>query len=143
MTTQTGFGKVQAKKQTVKKNKTKRAAASKQYNEMKKSGLPEFNIFVRIQGEKNWFPAGSMTVNRTSQINQGLFQQEEELLKGVLRIFPKLRKHQSQLEYGYRLKEFNDEPITVAVRPTASTANLIQSTIASVKDRFSALLKRS
>jgi hypothetical protein len=51
--------------------------------------------------------------------------------------------NQSQLEYGYRLKEFNDEPITVAVRPTASTANLIQSTIASVKDRFSALLKRS
>jgi hypothetical protein len=143
LTTQTGFGKVQAKKQTVKKNKTKRAAASKQYNEMKKSGLPEFNIFVRIQGEKNWFPAGSMTVNRSSQINQGLFQQEEELLKGVFRLFPKLRKHQSQLEYGYRLKEFNDEPITVAVRPTASTANLIQSTIASVKDRFSALLKRS
>jgi hypothetical protein len=111
MTTQIGFGKVQPKKQTVKKNKAKRVAASQQYNEMKKSGLPEFNVYVRIKGQKQWFPAGSMTVNRSSQIDQALFQQEEELLKGVFRLFPKLRKHQSELEYGHRLKEFNDEPI--------------------------------
>lgn len=143
MTTQTGFGKVQPKKQTAKKNQVKRAAASKQYNDMKKSGLPEFNIFVRIKGEKNWLPAGSMTVNRSSQINQAMFQQEEELLKGFFRLFPKLRKHQSELEYGHRLKEFNDEPITVAVRPQPTVGNLIQSTVANVKERFSTLLKRS
>jgi hypothetical protein len=143
MTTQIGFGKVQPQKQTAKKNKAKRVAASKQYNEMKNSGLPEFNVYVRIQGQENWFPAGSMTVNRSNQINQALFQQEEELLKGVFRIFPKLRKNQNQLEYGYRLKEFNDEPISVAVRPTATAGNLIQSTIASVKDGFSSVLKRS
>lgn len=143
MATQTGFGKVQPQKQTAKKNKIKRVAASLQYNEMKKSGLPEFNIYVRIQGQENWFPAGSMTVNRSSQINQALFQQEEELLKGVFRLFPKLRKNQSELEYGYRLKEFNDEPITVAIRPKATAGNLIQSTIVTVKDRFSSLLKRS
>jgi hypothetical protein len=143
MTTQIGFGKVQPKKQTVKKNKAKRVAASQQYNEMKKSGLPEFNVYVRIKGQKQWFPAGSMTVNRSSQIDQALFQQEEELLKGVFRLFPKLRKHQSELEYGHRLKEFNDEPIVVATRPTPTPGNLIQATVASVKDRFSSLLKRS
>ncbi|HEY9904786.1 MAG TPA: HHL1-like protein [Candidatus Sericytochromatia bacterium] len=143
MTTQIGFGKVQPKKQTAKKNKAKRAEASKQYNEMKKSGLPEFNIYVRIQGEKNWFPAGSMTVNRSNQINQAMFEQEEELLKGVFRLFPKLRKHQTQLEYGHRLKEFNDEPITVAVRPEATGGSLMQAAIATVKERFSALVKRS
>jgi hypothetical protein len=143
MATQTGFGKVQSQKQTAKKNKVKRAAASRQYNEMKKSGLPEFNIYVRIKGQENWFPAGSMTVNRSNQINQAMFEQEEELLKGVFRLFPKLRQHQNQLEYGYRLKEFKDEPIQMAVRPTATAGNLIQSTIASVKDRFSSLLKRS
>jgi hypothetical protein len=72
-----------------------------------------------------------------------MFQQEEELLKGVFRLFPKLRKHQSELEYGHRLKEFNDEPIVVATRPQGISGNLIQSTLASVKDRFSSLLKRS
>ncbi len=143
MTTQTGFGKVQPQKQTAKKNKTKRVAASQKYNEMKKSGVPEFNIYIRIKGQKQWLPAGSMTVNRSSLINQALFQQEDELLKGAFRLFPKLRKHQSELEYGYRLKEFNDEPITLATRPEATAGNLIQSTLASVKDRLSGLLKRS
>src|SRR5919199_181535 len=142
MTTHIGFGKVQPQKQTAKKNKTKRVAASQQYNEMKKSGLPEFNIYVRIKGQKQWFPAGSMTVNRSSQINEAMFQQEEELLKGVFRLFPKLRKHQNNLEYGYRLKEFKDEPIQVAVRPQPTTPNFIQSTVASIKDRFSSLLQR-
>lgn len=143
MTTQIGFGKVQPQKQTAKKNKAKRVAASQKYNEMKKSGVPEFNIYVRIKGQKQWLPAGSMTVNRSNLINQALFQQEDELLKGASRLFPKLRKHQNELEYGYRLKEFNDEPITVAIRPEATTGNLVQSAIANVKDRFSALLKRS
>lgn len=143
MTTQTGFGKVQPQKQTAKKNKTKRVAASQKYNEMKKSGVPEFNIYIRIKGQKQWLPAGSMTVNRSNLINQALFQQEDELLKGAFRLFPKLRKHQSELEYGYRLKEFNDEAITVATRPEATPVNLIQSTLASVKDRLSGLLKRS
>jgi hypothetical protein len=140
--TQIGFGKVQPQKQTAKKNKAKRVAASRKYDEMKKTGLPEFNLFVRIEGQANWLPAGSMTVNRSSLINQAVFEQEEELLKGVFRLFPKLRKHQGQLEYGYRLKEFKDEPIQVATRPQPTVGNVIQSTLASVKDRFSSLLKR-
>ncbi len=143
MATQTGFGKVQPQKQTAKKFKAKRTGASRKYDEMKKSGLPEFNIYVRVKGQGNWLPAGSMTVNRSSLISQALFQQEEELLKSVIRLFPKLRKHQDQLEYGYRLKEFNDEPIVVATRPTASAGNMIQSAIASLKERFSSVLKRS
>jgi hypothetical protein len=139
--TQLGFGKVQPQKQTAKANKEKRVAASQKYDEMKKSGLPEFNIYVRIQGQAKWLPAGSMSVNRSSLINQALFQQEEELRKGVFRLFPQLRKHQGQLEYGYRLKDFNDEPIAVATRTTV-TNNPIQSAIATVKERVSSLLKR-
>jgi hypothetical protein len=98
---------------------------------------------VRIKGQENWLPVGSMTVNRSSQINQGIFEQEQELLKSIFHLFPKLRKHQNNLEYGYRLKEFKDEPIQVAVRPQPTTAQLIQSTLTNVKDRFSSLLKRS
>jgi hypothetical protein len=142
MTTQLGFGKVQPKQHKAKKNKVKRAAASRKYDQMQKSGLPEFNIYVRIKGEQNWLPAGSMAVNRSSQINQALFQQEEELLKGVFRLFPKLRKRQSELEYGHRLKEFKDEPIVVATRPQATPGNLIQSTVSQVKERFSSVFQR-
>ncbi|MEQ8540385.1 MAG: DUF6523 family protein [Coleofasciculus sp. D1-CHI-01] len=142
MTTQLGFGKVQPKQQKAKKNKVKRTAASRKYDEMQKSGLPEFNIYVRIKGEKNWLPAGSMAVNRSSQINQALFEQEEELLKGIFRLFPKLRKRQSELEYGHRLKEFKDEPIVVATRPQTTPGHLIQSTVSQVKERFSSLLQR-
>ena len=143
MTSQIGFGKVQPQQQKVKKNKAKRVAAARQYDEMKKSGLPEFNVYVRIQGQRNWFPVGAIAVSRSNQINKAVFEQEEELLKGAFRLFPKLRKHKNQLEYGYRLKEYNDEPIALAVRPQPTTADWIQSTITSVKERFSAITKRS
>lgn len=141
MTNNTGFGKVQPKKQTAKKNKAKRTAASQQYSQMKNSGSPEFNIFVRIKDDKNWFPAGSMTVERSNQINQALFQQEAEMLQGVFRLFPKLRKHQDELEYGYRLKEFPDEAVTLAVRPQAIVPNLIQSAVSGVKELFPGIFK--
>ncbi|MBE9126522.1 MULTISPECIES: HHL1-like protein [unclassified Coleofasciculus] len=142
MTPKAGFGKTQPEKQTAKVNKAKRTAASGKYDKMKQSNLPEFNIYIRIQGQQNWLPAGSMAVNRSNQINRALFEQEEELRKGAFRLFPKLRKQQSQLEYGYRLKEFNDEPIVVATRPPETVGSLIQSTISQVKERFSSMLKR-
>lgn len=142
MTTQIGFGKVQPNQKTAQKSKAKRVAAARKYDEMKKSGVPEFNIYVRIKGQQQWLPAGSIAVNRSNQINQAVFEQEQELLKGVFRLFPKLRKHQNNLEYGHRLKEFKDEPIQVAVRPTPTTANLIQTTVTSIKERFSSLLQR-
>ena len=142
MTTQIGFGKVQPKQKTAQKSKAKRVAAARKYDEMKKSGVPEFNIYVRIKGQQQWLPAGSIAVNRSSQINQAVFEQEQELLKGVFRLFPKLRKHQNNLEYGHRLKEFKDEPIQVAVRPKPTTPNLIQTTVTSMKERLSSLLQR-
>lgn len=142
MTTQIGFGKVQPKQKTAQKSKAKRVAAARKYDEMKKSGVPEFNIYVRIKGQQQWLPAGSIAVNRSNQINQAVFEQEQELLKGVFRLFPKLRKHQNNLEYGHRLKEFKDEPIQVAVRPKPTTPNLIQTTVTSIKERFSSLLQR-
>jgi hypothetical protein len=46
------------------------------------------------------------------------------------------------LEYGYRLKEFKDEPIVVATRPQATPGNLIQSTVSQVKERFSSVFQR-
>lgn len=139
----TGFGKVQTSKKSP-KTSSKRAQASKQYDKMKTEGVPEFNIYIRIQGKKTWYPVGSLAVNRTSQINRAIFDTENDLRQGAFRLFPVLRKNQNQLEYGYRLKgsEFADEPIELAVPPQPVVPNFIQSTIDKVKDSFSAVLKR-
>jgi hypothetical protein len=133
----TGFGQPKSPKNSSKSAK-KRAQASEQYDQMKAKGLPEFTIFIRIQGKNNWFPVGSLAVNRTSKINQAIFDQEAELLQGAFRLFPILKKHQSQLEYGYRLKQFADEPIQVATRPQAGAEGVLQG----LKNRVTGLLKR-
>ncbi len=137
MAPSTGFGKPKQPKSSS-KSADKRAQASKQYDKMKADGLPEFTIFIRIQGKNNWFPVGSLAVSRTSKINQAIFDQEAELLQGAFRLFPILRKHQSQLEYGYRLKQFPDETIQLAARPQPGTEGALQA----LKNRVTGLLRR-
>ena len=81
-------------------------------------------------------------MKRSDQINRAIFESQDHLLQGAFRLFPILRKHQAQLEYGYRLKEFQDEPIQLAVAPNAIGSNPIQGTIAQVKERVTSLFKR-
>jgi hypothetical protein len=140
MTTHSGFGKPQSKPQS--KRSTKRAEAAKQYDQMKADGVPEFEIYLRIRGKKNWYPIGVIAMKRSNQINQAIFGSQEDLLQGAFRLYPVLRKHQQQLEYGYRLKEYKDEPIQVAVPPQASQKAGLQTVVNQVKDRVAALLKR-
>uniref|UniRef100_A0A832H391 Uncharacterized protein n=1 Tax=Oscillatoriales cyanobacterium SpSt-402 TaxID=2282168 RepID=A0A832H391_9CYAN len=141
MASSTGFGKSKQTKQPS-KAADKRVAASKQYDKMKSDGLPEFNIFIRIKDKKNWFPVGSLAVNRSNQISRAIFEKEAELLQGAFRLFPVLRKSQNNLEYGYRLKEFSDEPIQLAVRPEPGKGNPLQGAIAQVQNAVSSLLKK-
>lgn len=101
----------------------KRKGAEKKYENLQTKGFPEFNIYVRLPDKPdNWLPVGSMAVKRSSQISQAIFQNETELLKGALRVFPKLSKRRDELEYGYRVKDkaFQDEPIQLAQRPQPS-----------------------
>ncbi len=133
----TGFGKPrQAPKPTAVKNKERRTAAAQQYDKLKRDGLPEFNIYVRIQGQSNWFPAGSMTVSRSGAISQAIYNNEEELRKGAFRLFPILRKNQDRLEYGYRLKQFPDETIELAVRPVPGVPGVFQQAAQAVRGLF-------
>jgi len=141
MASSSGFGQPKQAKKTS-KSAEKRASAAKQYDKMKADGLPEFNIFVRVKDKKNWFPIGSLAVNRSNQISRAIFQQEAELLQGAFRLFPILRKSQNNLEYGYRLKEFPDEPIQIAVRPTDISANLFQNSINQIRQRISGLFQK-
>jgi hypothetical protein len=109
---------------------------------MKGKGLPEFNVFIRIKG-KEWVPAGSMAVQRSNQISQAIFQQEAELLKGAIRLYPVLRNFKDNLEYGYRLKEFPDEEITVAVLPEPTIGDRVKYAFTKAKEYLSNVTKKS
>lgn len=109
---------------------------------MKSDGLPDFEIYIRIQGKKNWYPVGVIAVKRSNQINQAIAANRQDLLQGAFRLYPVLRKHQQQLEYGYRLKEYRDEPIQLAVPPAQKTGGL-GNMLDQAKARVGALLKRS
>ncbi|MDX2232021.1 MAG: HHL1-like protein [Leptolyngbyaceae cyanobacterium bins.349] len=141
MAPSTGFGQPKQPKQPS-KSAEKRVTASKQYDKMKSDGLPEFSIFVRVKDKKSWFPIGSLAVNRSNQISRAIYQQEAELLQGAFRLFPVLKKSQNNLEYGYRLKEFPDEPIQVAVRPTDGAGNPLQGAMQQVQKILGGLFQR-
>jgi hypothetical protein len=122
-----GFRKSKPEKKPASSNTAKRKEAAKRYDELKAKGMPEFNIFARRRqpapGQPNpWLPVGSLAVGRSSAIHQAIFQNEEELKKAAVRLFPRLGKVKDELEFGFRLKDkdFQDEPIQVAIRPQPS-----------------------
>eukprot|EP00186_Timspurckia_oligopyrenoides_P002280 CAMPEP_0182449918 /NCGR_PEP_ID=MMETSP1172-20130603/37568_1 /TAXON_ID=708627 /ORGANISM="Timspurckia oligopyrenoides, Strain CCMP3278" /LENGTH=155 /DNA_ID=CAMNT_0024647339 /DNA_START=380 /DNA_END=847 /DNA_ORIENTATION=- len=120
-----GFGKVQPKKEKT-KAQIEREQAGSRYDKMQQSGMPEYNIWIKVKGadEKSWFPVGSLCVDRSSKVNEAIFQNEDALLKGAFRLFPKLAK-ESEFEYGFQLKEFPDEPVRPAEKPS-ETSNAIK-----------------
>jgi Family of unknown function (DUF6523) len=144
MATPAGFGKPKEKSppKPPSKGAVQRAEASRLYDKYKGDGMPEYEIYIRVQDKKNWFPVGAISVKRSSQIHNAIFANEEELLKGAFHIFPVLKKNQGQLEYGYRLKEFKDDPIELAVRPAQSAGGGIQGALAGLGDRLGGLFKR-
>ena len=143
MSTPAGFGNVKTPKKST-NSAAKRVSAGKKYEKMKSDGAPQFNIYIRIQDKNTWFPAGSLAVERTNQIVPAIFQEEINLRQGAFRLYPVLKKHQNQLEYGYRLKgkEYADEPIELAVAPTPIVPNFIQSALRKMQKRLTSLLKK-
>ncbi len=141
MTRTSGFGKPQPQRNISGRAET-RARAAKQFEAMKADGTPEFEVYIRIMGKKSWYPVGAIAVKRTNQINRAIFDSEDQLLQGAFRLFPVLRKHQRQLEYGYRLKEFKDDPIQLAVAPQSGKGGGIQAVVSQMQSRISAVFQR-
>lgn len=142
MTPNLGFGKPQAAPKPSKRSEARSKAAT-QLEAMREDGLPEYEVYIRVKDKKPWFPVGAIAVKRSSQIHQAIYANQAELLQGAFRLFPVLRKNQTNLEYGYRLKAFQDEPIQLAVEPKAAAAVTgLQTTIAQLGDRVSSLFKR-
>lgn len=142
MTSSTGFGKKVHKEKKQSDGSKKRAAASQQYDNFKSSGSPEYEIYIRVKDKKQWYPVGAIAVKRSSQICAAIYDNEEELCKGAFRLFPILKKNKENLEYGYRLKEYRDEPIQVAERPAAIVPNAVQQAVAQVGEKLGGLFKR-
>ena len=66
-----------------------------------------------------WMPVGGLAVPRSNSVDtavsMAIFNNEDELLKGAFRAFPKLKTSKDKFEYGYRLREFpEDEVRTIA-----------------------------
>ncbi len=145
MTDTRGFGasKPQPK---VSKRVQERTTAAKRLDKMRSDGLPEYEVYIRIQGKKQWYPVGALAVQRSNQINHAIYDSQAQLLQGAFRLFPILKKNQTQLEYGYRLKEYKDEPIQLAEPPKSKLPNPVQGMISQIGsqigDRLSGLFQQ-
>jgi hypothetical protein len=143
MTQPPGFGKSKTTPSKVVTESTKkRERAAKEYDQMKDKNLPEYEIYIRIKNNKQWFPVGAIAVKRSSQVNNALYANEEALLQGGFRIFPILKRNKMNLEYGYRLKEHKDEPITLAAPPVNSIPNIMQALISNARESLAELFQR-
>lgn len=125
-----GFGEQKAK--TPSKAQKRREAAASRYDEMAASGAPEYSIWIRLKEpprpegvskddpdfqEMPWLPVGSLSVPRSSQVSQAIFDAEEDLLQGAYRLYPNVKNEpMDNIEYGFQLKQFPDEDIRKAVR---------------------------
>jgi len=124
-----GFGKVPEKvekKKVAAKPKSeasvKRDKAADDFDALKRQGSPEYMVLIRevpVGGEPSrWYPVGGIAVPRSSSedvaLSMAIFQNEDDLLKGAFRTYPFLKNSQEKFEYGYRLKEFEDDPVKIA-----------------------------
>merc|ERR1711990_965187 len=100
----------------------KRDKAAQAFDDLKASGAPEYMVLVRTvdsAGEPSkWYPVGGIAVPRSSSedvaLSMAIFNNEDDLLKGAFRSYPFLKKSEHKFEYGYRIKEFEDDPVKVA-----------------------------
>ncbi|PZO59910.1 MAG: hypothetical protein DCF15_03105 [Phormidesmis priestleyi] len=136
MTEQKGFGQKTPKKPKSERTQ-KREKASKQYDKMKTDGLPEYEVYVRGIGGKQWFPIGAIAVRRSSQISRAIYHSEKDLLQGAFRAFPVLKKSKDNLEYGYRLKGEKDDDIELAAKPRDRSDRGLMGAIKGIKGLFS------
>lgn len=132
-----GFGDKPAEQKESKRTK-QRTKASNQYDKMKTDGVPEYEVYMRAVGAKQWFPVGAIAVRRSNQISRAIYHSEADLLQGAFRAFPVLKKSQGNLEYGYRLKEFKDDDIETAVKPRPRNERGLQGLFNNIKGLFGA-----
>lgn len=102
-----------------------RAAAA--YDAAKAAGTPEYRVYVKAEGTESWLPVGCITVPRSEPVEQAIFGNVEALKKSALATYPQLRSlvdKDGDLEYGYNLAVFPDDPVRLAQpQAVAQTGN--------------------
>jgi len=123
-----GFGKAPpAPPKKVKKPSVasvKRDAAGAAMDDLVASGSPEYTVCIRTVAAdgkaSKWMSVGGLAVPRSSSedmaLSMAIFNNEDDLLKGAFRNYPALRNSEEKFEYGYRLKEFPDDPVKLATK---------------------------
>uniref|UniRef100_A0A7S0EVK7 Photosystem II reaction center Psb28 protein n=1 Tax=Phaeocystis antarctica TaxID=33657 RepID=A0A7S0EVK7_9EUKA len=122
-----GFGKEPEKvaPKPASEGKKKRDAASAKLDKLKATGNPEYMVSIRTVGGETseWMPVGGLAVPRSNSVDtavsMAIFNNEDELLKGAFRAFPKLKSSTDKFEYGYRLREFPDDEVKIAQKDAA------------------------
>lgn len=137
-----GFGQQKLTQKTPSEAAKKRIEAAKQMDDMKAKGLPEFEIYIRVKDKKSWFPVGAIAVQRTNQVSAAIYANEESLRQGAFRIFPILKKNAQNLEYGYRNKEFKEDPIEIAVKPAPGVQGAVQAIVSNISESVTGLFKK-
>ena len=77
----------------------KRDAAGKAFDDLKATGAPEYMVFIRTVDAagtaSDWNPVGGIAVPRSNSVDMAvsmaIYNNEEELLKGAKRSYPKLK----------------------------------------------------
>merc|ERR1719478_182670 len=108
-----------------------RDKAASDLEKLKATGAPEYMVLIRECPEagepSRWYPVGGLAVPRSSSIDVALslaiFNNEDDLLKGAFRSYPFLKKSTEKFEYGYRLKEFADDPVKIATKEKSEEAS--------------------
>lgn len=112
------------------KGELRRKTASEKYDQMAAAGMPEYSIWMRLKevpdappGDDGaaetmpWLPVGCLSVPRSSGVAKAIFDAEEDLMQGAVRMYPNLQNQErGNIEFGYQLREFDDEEIRIAER---------------------------
>lgn len=106
-----GFGKTPKPDATPKKpptpNAIKRDKAAQAFDELKSTGAPEYIVSVRTVpadggAPSDWYPVGGIAVPRSSSedtaVSMAIFNNEDDLLKGAYRTYPKLKVSTDKFE---------------------------------------------
>ncbi len=97
----------------------RRESEASRYDDISSSGGQEYNIFCREFGssETSWLPCGSIAVPRGEQVAKAIYSNEDGVKAGVLRLFPMFKGKEDEIEFGFNLKVYPDDPIEMAVKP--------------------------
>jgi hypothetical protein len=123
-----GFGE----KKIVGKTEKSKATRPGVYDKLKKTGVPEYSVFVREGESADWRAAGVLCVPRTASVGEAvskaIYTREAELCGAVTKAYRDLDAFDpAALQFGYRAAEFQSDPIMLATRAQAAdTQNFLQ-----------------